>query len=246
MRDSALKRLLVSGYFSGVELAGAIRGAWTRPPFPTADLDYDDYWRTRGVAGYQPRHEMIASVIAPADSVLDVGCGTGPFLTYLHATRGVRGIGIDVSPVAVARVRAAGFEAFEGTLDAFRRAQPAAVFDHVVVSEVIEHVADAEALLRNAWDLTRGSLWITFPNIAYLPHRIRLLSGRFPVQWVVHPAEHVRFWSLPDFRDWLHAQGMTPAAFRASSGIAVFGLHRLWPNLLANQVVVHLRRGHAA
>lgn len=245
MRDSPLKRALLRGYFSALEVRGAVRGAWGAPRFPAAGLDYDAYWQARGAPSHHRRHELIGAALGAGQTVLDVGCGPAPFLHYLRQAHGIEGHGLDVSDVAIARVRAAGFQGYVGTLAAFRRDHPGRVFDHVVLSEVIEHVADAEALLADAWAITARSLWITFPNIAYLPHRLRLLAGRFPVQWVVHPGEHVRFWSLPDFRDWLAAQGLRAADYRASSGITVLGLSRLWPNLLANQIVVRINRGSA-
>ena len=115
-------------------------------------------------------------------------------------------------------------------------------FDHVVISEVLEHLLDSEDFVTRGWKLAGKTLWLTFPNIAYFPHRLRLLAGRFPVQWVVFPAEHVRFWSVYDFSFWLKQCGMVGAKMYASNGFTIFGLHRVWPNLLGNQIVVQLNK----
>lgn len=116
------------------------------------------------------------------------------------------------------------------------------VFDYVMLTEVVEHVADAEGLLRHVWLHTRRCLWVSFPNIAYFPHRWRLALGRFPVQWVVFPGEHLRFWSLPDFVEWAVGSGLPVPTVLPSNGIVFGNLHRAWPNLLANQIVMRFDR----
>jgi len=239
VRDSALKRALVSAWFSWQEVRRGVTGAVGAAGFTGRAIDYDAYWRDRSPGTLQPRFEVIAAGITPGARVLDVGCGDGLLLQYLRDHRQVVPIGLDLSEPAVARARAAGLEVRLGTIEALAGTGP---YDHVVLSEVLEHVADAEGLLRQAWDLTDGTLWLTFPNIAYFPHRLRLLCGRFPVQWVVFPGEHLRFWSLPDFREWLSGLGLPPATVFPSNGLTLLSLHRRWPNLCAHQIVMRLDR----
>jgi hypothetical protein len=95
-------------------------------------------------------------------------------------------------------------------------------------------------MVRQGWALAGCSLWLTFPNIAYFPHRLRLLAGKFPIQWTIFPGEHLRFWSVPDFRYWLRQLGFSNPRMLPSNGLTLFELHRLWPNLAANQIVVRL------
>jgi len=83
---------------------------------------------------------------------------------------------------------------------------------------------------------------LTFPNLAYFPHRLRLLSGKFPVQWVVFPGEHLRYWSVPDFTAWLASLSLPRPQVIASNGLTLARLHRLWPNLFGNQIVVRCDR----
>ena len=240
MRDSALKRTLVDAYFSVRELQQALAGM-VRPPAYGGGVDgYDDYWRHRAAGALQPRFEIIGSAIAPSASVLDVGCGDGTMLEHFQSTRGVKAVGIDVSAEAVQRACSRGVDARVQTLGELRRSGH--TFDHVVLSEVVEHVADAERFVADAWAVTRRSLWVTFPNIAYFPHRLRLLCGKFPVQWVVFPGEHLRFWSIPDFAAWLSSLSLPAPRIVASNGLTVLRLHRAWPNLFGNQIVVRCDR----
>lgn len=56
------------------------------------------------------------------------------------------------------------------------------------------------------------------------------------------PWEHLRFWSVPDFREWAVGVGLPSPMTLPSNGIVCGNLHRVWPNLLANQVVMRFDR----
>jgi methionine biosynthesis protein MetW len=242
MRDSAFKRFLVSMYFSGREISAAILGMCNQREYCTHSPDYDEYWQHRVPGAIQPRFQIIAGHLRSGESVLDVGCGDGAMIDYFFRTKGVRGIGIDISAVAVGNAKKRGVDARVQTLTDFSKQLDQNTFDHVVISEVLEHLVDSEQYVTQGWSLASKTLWLTFPNIAYFPHRFRLLAGHFPVQWAVFPTEHLRFWSVPDFYFWLKQLGMKGAKMYASNGLTVFGLHKLWPNLLANQIVVQLEK----
>ncbi len=241
MRDSALKRSLVRGYFSAREVVAALRGAVVDPAWRATGIDYETYWAEREPGSVQARFEILAGQLDRGETLLDVGCGDGAMLEYLARERGIRGSGLDISTRAVEAALRRGVDARVQTLADFRR-DTTARFDHVVMSEVLEHVPDPESFVRDGWALATRALWLTFPNIAYFPHRLRLLCGRFPVQWVAFPGEHLRFWSVPDFRRWLAALGLPASAWYPTNGVTVAGLHRAWPNLLANQILVRIDR----
>jgi methionine biosynthesis protein MetW len=240
MRDCVLKRFLVRGYFSANEIWGGLRGMFGEPTALLGSMDYDAYWQLKRPSAVQPRFQIIAAYMERGDAVLDVGCGDGTMLAYMTQVKQIHGLGIDISTVAVESARKRGVEARVESLAELHRLTPASSFDHVVISEVLEHVADPEVFVRHAWQLSRNTLWLTFPNIAYFPHRLRLLAGRFPVQWVSFPGEHLRFWSVLDFRHWLRELGLPEPRFYPSNGVTLFTLHRLWPNLLANQIIVRV------
>ena len=242
MRDSALKRLLVTAYFSAHEILHAACGMFNDPESRIQGADYDGYWRNRGAGGIHPRFEIIGNHLRSGATALDVGCGDGAMLEYFAKTKNVRGVGLDISPVAVQLAKERGVDARAQYLSEFCDQVGQATFDHVIISEVLEHVVEPEKIIEQGWKLTGKTMWLTFPNIAYFPHRLRLLAGRFPVQWVFFPAEHVRFWSVHDFKFWLKQLGMKEPTMFASNGLTIFRLHRIWPNLLANQIVVQLRK----
>jgi methionine biosynthesis protein MetW len=240
VRDSALKRGLVTVYFNARELGHALTGMAAPATYRPDAETYDDYWRLRGSGAIQPRFHVIAAGVPDGATLLDVGCGDGAMLEYLARTKGVRALGIDISGEAVSRAGRRGVIARVQTLADLRSSGE--TFDHVVMSEVVEHVADAERFVLDAWAVTRQSMWVTFPNIAYFPHRLRLLAGKFPVQWVVFPGEHLRFWSVPDFKAWLAALDIPATRVVPSNGLTVAGAHRVLPNLFGNQIVVRCDR----
>jgi len=80
--------------------------------------------------------------------VLDAGCGTGGFIRFLSATdHGWQLTGVDVSPVACGLARArTGAEIIEASITALPFADGS--FDAIVTGDVIYHVEDAAAVLR--------------------------------------------------------------------------------------------------
>ena len=112
-----------------------------------------------------------AAGIGAADVVLDLGCGTGDALRYLRAFDRYVGIDTDERAVRVARAR------WRGTPTArfeCRRCTPQDVDDlaptHVILSGVLHHLDDAEAvsllaLVRRSPRLER----VATVDIAYLP-----------------------------------------------------------------------------
>ena len=201
-------------------------------------MDYDGYWRAKGDMLFTGRCPVFAGLIAPGSSVLDIGCGEGTTLKFLEDKLGIRGSGIDISPEAVSMARKKGVAASQGDASSedFRIAE---VYDHIIISEVLEHIPNPEALLSKVKGRFRTSLIISIPNSAYYLHRLRLLFGRFPVQWAWHPGEHLRFWSLTDFRELLEGTGFEIVSVKTHSGFLF--LHGLWPNLFADSAVFEIK-----
>jgi 2-polyprenyl-3-methyl-5-hydroxy-6-metoxy-1,4-benzoquinol methylase len=125
--------------------------------------------------------------------ILDVGCGSGANSVAL-AAKGHRVRGVDISPAAIERYCSRGFEGkvgdFDNGLD-----YPAASFDAVFCSEVIEHMTSPEILAAEMSRVLKpgGLLVLSTPNSAFWLYRVLAVLG-YTVSELQHP-KHFHFFS---------------------------------------------------
>ena len=100
-----------------------------------------------------------------AGPVLDVGCNTGETLVALHS-RGVEVVGLEPNPRAAAVARGHGLEVIEEPIE--QAELPDSHFRSVLLSQVLEHVADPFVVLRKVRATLRpdGVAYIVVPNAA--------------------------------------------------------------------------------
>jgi len=114
-----------------------------------------------------------------ATSVLDVGCGAAPGLRYLHQ-RGIAAVGCDVSAAALTAARRVLPEAHLVRCD-LDRGMPFAsgCFGLVLMSEIVEHVADLRLVLAEIRRVLRpGGLFVlTTPNLWDVRRAVAALGG---------------------------------------------------------------------
>ncbi len=218
------------------------RDLFRYPRYHSSDASYDVYWSQRDMGQLnsfqKTRADYILSNIQNGDSVLDVGCGDGRTLAYIHEQRpAVHLRGVDSSPAALTIARERGLDVRPGDVEDLGTLGHD-MYDYVVVFEVLEHMPNSEELLAWAVAHARKAVLISVPNTGFLMHRLRLLSGRFPLQWRAHPSEHVRFWTLRDMRWWLVALGYDRAQIVAYEGVPI--LNRIWPSLFGCGLIVSL------
>jgi methionine biosynthesis protein MetW len=225
-------------YYSGrfVCLCRYIFGKY--PEQKIEKMDYDAYWRFRGDFGFSTRYAVFAALIEEKSSVLDIGCGEGSTLKYLSEKKHTQGAGIDISGEAVAKAKAKGIQAKVADVSA-----PGfgidGQYDYIILSEVLEHIAHPEDLMEKVKGKFKIGLIVSMPNIGYYTHRLRLFFGHFPIQWQWHPGEHLRFWTIKDFRRFAKELGLEVGVMRTHTGFLF--LHRLLPNLFADSAVFLLK-----
>lgn len=129
----------------------------------------------------------------PPFKLLDVGCGTG-VLSQLLVEKGYDVIGIDISENAINKCKSKGLNAYQQDLSAkliFRDEE----FDGILMSEVIEHIADTFFVLHelNRVLKTGGVFILTTPNSAFITRRLRYLIGKTSTE--TQNFSHLRFFN---------------------------------------------------
>jgi len=122
--------------------------------------------------------------------VLDVGCNTGEVLALLRA-RGLEVMGIEPNPTAAAAARAKGVEVVVSPTET--APLPAARFGSAILSQVLEHVLDPQAVLRRVQPslVEGGRIYVVVPNAG------SIWRGVFGADWV--------HWHVP-FHLWHHTR----------------------------------------
>lgn len=221
----------------------------TRPAPLDEFGDYDEYWEARVLDGRRAkvldRHRIIAELLPDDATVLDIGCGDGAFLAYLqqHKPR-CRLMGADISSVAIGELQKLGIEGIVIDPSQPLDRQIRKGWDAVVLMEVIEHVIDAEDLVRQSLSLEPRRLFITIPNVGFLLHRLRLMCGRFPVTAIMyHMKEHVRFWTVKDFLQWAPVNGLRVVSYHGQAfrrDRLLLWLIRRFPALFSDRLVYEM------
>jgi SAM-dependent methyltransferase len=162
----------------------------------------------------------------PEARVLDIGCGCGANASEIrrlapHAHL----VGIEPSAPAAKIARDQGFDEVHETyaLD-WLRASNAAPFDAVVLSDVLEHIADPVAMLRelSRAEALRDATWvISVPNYAVWYNRVRTLLGRFSYQWSgLFDRTHLRFFTRKSVHELFEYLGFKVIEDRATPALA--------------------------
>lgn len=147
-------------------------------------LDAETHWQenVRDYPRYElPLMERLWAGFAPARgaSVAEIGCGHGSLLTVLRE-RGYRVHGAELSPSAVAFCQAKGLDVRVGKDFGDEKA----AYDASVSFQVIEHVLDPRAFVRNLVELARpgGAVVITTESVWTAQYAVeraaRLLRGQ--------------------------------------------------------------------
>lgn len=129
------------------------------------DAGWDKQWDDMKKYGPMSRHirRYIKKLIRPIDfkSVLDVGCGQGSLLQELMRDYpGSEPHGVDLSPSAVEFARKRVPQGTFGVLDLVHQTT-GRTYDLLVCSEVLEHIEDDVAAMKNLRRMCNGHLVVT-------------------------------------------------------------------------------------
>lgn len=179
----------------------------------------------------------------PPGRLLDVGCATGEFLLEARR-RGWDTFGVEMSPYAAAVARRRGLDVRVGSLSDARL--PPGGFDAVTLLDVIEHLRDPKAELREIHRLMKagGRLIVETPNWRSI-YRV-LLRGRWAA---LQPRLHLLYFDAWTLGRLLQSSGFEVGSVRteivslASAEASRRGLGLPWVKGVARDLVVRWRLG---
>jgi methionine biosynthesis protein MetW len=187
--------------------------------------------------------EVIAQLVPPGSRVLDLGCGDGALLAHLRDTRGCRGFGVEIDDAQVAACIRRDVKVLQLNLEEGLKLFDDASFDVVLQLETLQHLRNAETMLRETARVGRTGI-VSFPNFAHWPNRVRVACGRMPVT----KAMPYEWYDTPNIRVGTHADFEVLARKNGLTVLDSFGLNagrvvRRWPNLRAAVAVFKFQRG---
>ncbi|HXH39023.1 MAG TPA: class I SAM-dependent methyltransferase [Thermoanaerobaculia bacterium] len=163
--------------------------------------------------------------VRPDATILDVGCGCGANARIVRARRPqARIIGIEPNAKAAEAAREVCDRVFHGTLEEWvASGDDVPAVDAVVLSDVLEHVADPVQWLRTMAALPRfaNATWIiSVPNFGVWYNRLRTLAGRFDYAWSgLYDRTHLRFYTRKSICRLLGYCGFEVLAVRGTASI---------------------------
>lgn len=172
-------------------------------------IDYDAvaaaYARSRRI---HPRVlEALCRDVDAGSTVLEVGCGTGNYITAIQATTDCTGWGVEPSAgmLAQARARSEAITWRQSSAESLVGLVSERSFDLVFSVDVIHHIVDKPAYIRQAYRaLKPGGRLCTATDSAWMIRNRVPLSSYFP-ETVEH--ELARYPCIDDLRGWMVEAG---------------------------------------
>ncbi|HOX52432.1 MAG TPA: methionine biosynthesis protein MetW, partial [Fibrobacteria bacterium] len=201
-----------------------------------------------GLASNTRDQDVILSMIQPNAKVLDIGCGDGSLLQRLISERGCHGKGLDLDLDAVIRAMGKGLSALHGDAVQALRQMPDGAWDHVVLNQTLQAVANPPEVLREILRVGKEAI-VGFPNFAVWKCRMAvLLKGRMPktadlpFEWYETPKRHP--FTLEDFQDYCRRERIEIREIRPISDdrIGRFLLGAGCVNLGADRAIARIAR----
>jgi len=190
---------------------------------------YERYWSESGAqyTGHTtPSYErLLASLVTPDSSCLDVGCGDGLRSgVWLNQHAGTY-VGVDISSRAVEAARNKLNIDARVISDATSLPFEDETFDLIVCIEVLEHLFEPQLAATEMRRVLRpgGILVVQVPNVVHWWHRaVFALKGRFvPFGDALDEPwrdPHIRFFTFASLQAMLRQQGFQPTRIEGEGG----------------------------
>ncbi|PWB39051.1 MAG: hypothetical protein C3F02_00320 [Parcubacteria group bacterium] len=225
--------------------------------YPSVDLsqgyrlNYDEYWKKRRGQDYhaaltswqKERADYVAQFLKPGEVIVDLGGGDGEVLKYIKSKVDIRGICVDFNDLVLAAAKKNGLETVNVDLADLSQLAKIPSGAYILGFEILEHLPNPEEFIMAVKGKATRAMIFSFPNTGYYLHRLRLLGGKFPLQWVSHPGEHLRFWTAADARWWVRNLGLQLDQLKLYQGLPL--LSRVFPKLFAQGIIIKISQSQS-
>lgn len=165
----------------------------------------------------RPDLALIADLVDPNCSVLDIGCDDGSLLQWLGDNKHVDGRGMELSQSGVNDCVARGLFVVQGDADRDLVDYPDQTFDYAILSRTLQAVHRPKDVLLQLLRIGKKAI-ITIPNFGHWKVRLDLFfGGRMPVTkhldrtW--YNTDNIHFCTILDMLDMLEVEGLTLEEF---------------------------------
>ena len=191
--------------------------------------------------------ELISKWIEPGSRVLDLACGDGVLLDWLHNHKQVTGYGIEIDPDHIVECVNRGVNVIQTDLDAGLSDFEANTFDYVLITQSLQAMHFPDRLLDEMLRVGRQGI-VSFPNMGHWKCRSQFaLRGRMPVtraldnNWYDTPNIHLC--TISDFEQLCEMKQITVLQRAALdySHRSSFIIQKI-PNLLAELAIYRFQK----
>jgi homoserine O-acetyltransferase len=197
---------LISGFLDASADAPVADDTASFGPYRRA-LDVASAWTKMRVD-----YERIEELIAPASSVLDVGCGDGDLLLRLRRKKGIRGLGVEVQQDNICACIERGIPVVDLNIEAELDSFPDKSYDYVLLSHTLQTLDQPDVVLKQMLRIGRRCI-VSFPNFVHWRVMMQMLfTGRTPLtenlpfRWYNSPNRH--YLTIRDFKDYCRENGI--------------------------------------
>jgi 2-polyprenyl-3-methyl-5-hydroxy-6-metoxy-1,4-benzoquinol methylase len=190
------------------------------PKARISDIDWYDnqYYKKPQVRAHQWYVFLLQEYILLAQrnsKILEVGCGESYALEYLYkngivSEKNVYGLDQSTAAIAYMKKKISGGKFIAG--DIYQLPYKNNMFDVLFMMEVIEHVEDPIAALKEVYRVAKPGAYffLSFPNFTVLPWKIaRMISDRFRLPELINKQPIDNIYSIPEVVSFATLAGFT-------------------------------------
>ena len=147
--------------------------------------------------GLKPNYNLVAGLIPPNSSVLDLGCGDGVLLKELVDGKNVNGLGFEINQDSAVKALEKGLQVIQGNIDEGLLDFEDKQWDYVILNQTLQSTIKPDYVVDEMLRIGKKVI-VSFPNFAYWRVRFYLFfrgkmpkSDFLPFEWYNTPNIHL-------------------------------------------------------